>query len=57
MKKSFHQSGITAHGEIVIDALRIDTPVGAENKPLLFFVEGDFRFINDLLLGAGIGIE
>ena len=57
LEKRFFQGGITADGQIVIDAFGIDTAVGAENKPLLMLVKGNIGFVRYLLPGVGIGIE
>jgi hypothetical protein len=55
--KGLGQRGVPADCQIIIDALRIDQTVGSENKPLLVLVEGDIRFVDDLLMCFRIGIE
>ncbi len=57
MEKSLHQSGVTAHRQIVIDAFGVDAAVGAENEPLLLLVEGDFGFADDFFVGGGVGVK
>ena len=51
------EGGVAADGEIVVDALGIDAPVGAEDDPLLVLVEGDVVLVDDLLVGRGVGVE
>ena len=48
--KGLGEGGITADGQIVVDALRIDFTVGTEDNPLLVLVEGDLRFMDDLFI-------
>ncbi len=55
--KGLGKRGIAADGQVVVDALRIDTAVGAEDDALLVLVEGDLRFVDDLFVGGRVGIE
>ncbi len=57
LREDLSQGRISAPGDVVID-IGDEVPARIlENNPLLAGIKGDFRFVNDLFSGLGIGIE
>ena len=51
------QGAVAADGEVVLQALRIDLAVQAEDQAGLLLVEGDVILVDDLLARGGIDVE
>ncbi len=51
------QGRVSAYGQVVVDVLRVNADVRAEDDAPLVLVEGDLRLVDDLFLGDRVGVD
>ena len=56
LRRELNEKYITANGKIIIDRVRVNITIIADNEAILFFIERDIRFVDYLFASIRISI-